>query len=236
MRLFFLSLLFCCSAYSQSSGIVTYRFYLPMEVDHIKEGDSKVFISKLIGVANSQEFELSFNRTMSSFKCLDKLNLDSEYDRKVNNIAKSAYTSADTYIDFVTKISIVMMNDGTLIKSNIESEKWEIKNETKTIGTYLCYKAVAYESFINRKGEPKTREIIGWFAPALPYSFGPKTFNGLPGLILELTEDNKTFTASKIELSDKEMAITFPKGKTTSKEEYEKKLKEGLGAIIKSRN
>lgn len=236
MRLFFLCLIFSFSAYSQSSGTVTYHFYIPLAVDDIKDEKAKIFISKTIELANSQEFELKFNNSKSSFKYLDKLNYDSEYDRKVNNIATLAYTSPDTYIDFVNKISIVMKDDGTLIKSTIESEKWEIKNETKTIGTYLCYKAVAYESFINRKGEPKTREIICWFAPALPYSFGPKTFNGLPGLILELTEDNKTFTASKIELSDKEIDINLPKGKTTSKEEYDEKLKESLGAIVKSRN
>lgn len=236
MRLFFLSLIFSFNAYSQSSGTVTYHFYIPLAVDDIKDEEAKKFISNIKELANSQEFTLKFNKTRSSFEYLDELNYDSERDRKVNDIAKAAYTSDDTYIDFFNKIMIKIMSDGTLIKSTIESEKWEIKNETKTIGTYLCYKAVTHESFINRKGEPKTREIICWFAPVLPYSFGPKTFNGLPGLILELTEDNKTFTASKIELSDKEMDINLPKGKKTSKEEYEKKLKESLGAIVKSRN
>lgn len=235
MRLFFLSLIMSVSIYSQSSGKITYSFYIPLSVDDAKDENTKMFVSKMIEFANKQEFELSFNKTKSSFIYIDKLNYDSEYDRKVNNIAKF-YTSSDIYTNFVNKIDIAVMKDGTLIKGTVEVEKWDIQNESKKIGNYLCYKAISQKTFVNRIGEQKTREIICWFAPALPYSYGPKTFNGLPGLILELTEDNKTFVASKIEFFDKEIEINFPKGKMVSKEEYDKKLKEGLGAIIKPKS
>ncbi|MBF4466836.1 GLPGLI family protein [Flavobacterium sp. LC2016-12] len=236
MKLFLFLLMLTASIHSQSSGTVRYRFYLPLTVDDIKKEDTKNFITKLNDLANNQEFELTFNKSKSTFKYVDKLNYDSEYDRKLNNVAKLAYTSSDTYIDLGNKTEVEIMDDGTLIKSPIQSDKWEIKNDTKKIGTYLCYKAVTQRTFVNKKGEHKTREIICWFAPALPYSYGPKTFYSLPGLILELTEDNKTFVASKIELFDKEIDINIPKGKMISREEYDKKLKEGLGAVIKSKS
>jgi len=219
--------------YSQSSGKITYSFYIPITVQDAKDEQTKMFVSKMIEFANKQEFELLFNKSKSSFTYIDKLKYDSDYDKKIDNISRLAYTSSDTYLDFENKLAVTLMSDGTLVSSILENEKWDIQNESKKIGNYLCYKATLQKAFVNRKGEQKTREIMCWFAPALPYSYGPKTFNGLPGLILELTEDSKTFVASKIELFDKDSNINFPKGKTVSKEEYDKKLKEGLGAIIK---
>lgn len=66
----------------------------------------------------------------------------------------------------------------------------------------------------------------------LPYGFGPIQFNGLPGLILELHYINTTYFATKILLSDKDIPINFPKGKTISKEEYDKKLEASMGGVI----
>jgi GLPGLI family protein len=51
----------------------------------------------------------------------------------------------------------------------------------------------------------------------------------LPGLIVQLTENKTTYLASTIELNDIEISIDFPKGKTVSKEEYDKKLREQMG-------
>ena len=73
-------------------------------------------------------------------------------------------------------------------------------------------------------------EIVAWFAPSLPYGYGPKSFYGLPGLILELTRIRTTFLATKIVIEDKkELKIKFPVGKTTTKEAFDKQLKAQMG-------
>ena len=93
------------------------------------------------------------------------------------------------------------------------------------IDNYLCYKAIYLIKFVNRKGINTSIPIVAWFAPSLPYAYGPKYFNGLPGLILELVDRETTFLASSITISkDKEVKIDFPKGKTVSQEEYTKKV------------
>lgn len=76
--------------------------------------------------------------------------------------------------------------------------KWKITQESKKIGNYLCFKAETSIERENSKGK-FNQKIIAWFAPELPYNFGPKEFNGLPGLIIELKEGNNlTFRLMKL--------------------------------------
>lgn len=80
------------------------------------------------------------------------------------------------------------------------------------------------KSYIARDAKEKNITIIAWFAPSLPYAYGPKDYGGLPGLILELTEKETTYYASKINITkNKEVKIDFPKGKMITEEEYNRK-------------
>ncbi|TDE05168.1 GLPGLI family protein [Flavobacterium sandaracinum] len=236
MRLILISILLISSVmFAQSSGTVTYSFNVPFELESITNQDTKDFAKKIIDLANNQEFELSFNKSQSQFICVEKLNFASEFDQKLNNVAKSGFTSHDVFSNFEISTQITIMNDGTLVEDQINKLDWEISSESKMIGAYLCYKAVLKIPFVNRYRESKIKEVISWFAPSLPYSYGPKNFHGLPGLILELNENNKTSVASKIKLSDNVAIINFPKGKTISKAEYEKMLESSMGAVILSK-
>lgn len=79
----------------------------------------------------------------------------------------------------------------------------------------VCYKAVYNKEYMGRDNKTKINRIVAWFAPLLPYGFGPKEHNGTPGLILELQEFDTIYYASSITiLKDKELEIAFPKGKT----------------------
>lgn len=63
-----------------------------------------------------------------------------------------------------------------LIKDTSGKINWRIEDSTKSIQGNLCQKAI---------GESHGRTYTAWFCSDLPYSFGPRRLNGLPGLILE---------------------------------------------------
>ncbi len=69
-----------------------------------------------------------------------------------------------------------------LIKDTIPKFKWEILSEIKNFGELKCQKAIC---------KYKGRNYTAWFAISIPYSNGPWKFGGLPGLILEVTDDKK---------------------------------------------
>lgn len=62
---------------------------------------------------------------------------------------------------------------------------WNLLNEKKQIGKYLCQKAST-----NFSG----RDWIVWFTAELPYSFGPWKLHGLPGLIVEASDSENKYS------------------------------------------
>ena len=65
-----------------------------------------------------------------------------------------------------------------IIKETLPKLNWEVKNETKTILNVRVQKAIV--SF-------RGRDYEAWFAPSILIPDGPYKFNGLPGLILEIS-------------------------------------------------
>src|SRR5690606_6635501 len=66
-----------------------------------------------------------------------------------------------------------------LIEQNFPELGWVIGEETKEIAGYFVQQASA---------DFAGRHYTVWFAPDLPFSFGPWKLHGLPGLILEATD------------------------------------------------
>jgi GLPGLI family protein len=215
------------SSFAQfKSGIVEYGI-TAVDVP-LKEGNSQNdMVKSLIEIAKAQKFELKFNSNLSSCNQIEILDKE-QYDNNLTTLAKIAYSTSDSYfIDFNKKELLTKTDDGFLLKSNLFESGWEITTETKKIDIYLCYKAVYNYEYVARDNKTRTKTITAWFAPSMPFSYGPIEFHGLPGLIIELNKDYTTYSAQKIVLLNEEIKIDFPKGKTMTKDEYDKKVLEG---------
>jgi GLPGLI family protein len=166
-------------------------------------------------------FELVANKSNSYFKMLETIkNDETAFASSFSVASTSFYTEADS------NSKIRYENDYLGEFRFIYSDKtdWKLENETKYIDTYLCYKATSEEIVVN--GDKTFRHaIIAWYCPAIPFSYGPKGFVGLPGLILELQVRNITWGATKIELSNEDKIIEKPtKGKLITEDEYKKMI------------
>jgi GLPGLI family protein len=71
-----------------------------------------------------------------------------------------------------------------LVKDNFLAFNWNITQETKTIAGYKCIKATT-----NFRG----REWTAWFTPEIAVPLGPWKLRGLPGLIIEATDNSNTY-------------------------------------------
>lgn len=75
---------------------------------------------------------------------------------------------------------------------------WNLLDETKKINNFTCQKAT---------GKFRGRTYTAWFTSEIPLSYGPWKLNGLPGLILEVYDEDGLFyaVADKIELKPVEI-------------------------------
>ncbi|MDY0090403.1 MAG: GLPGLI family protein [Flavobacteriaceae bacterium] len=228
MQYFLILIVISFKTFAQNNGTVLYTIS-PIEFQ-IKENNlQKDLGEEIIAVANSQTFTLEFTGNQAKFYQNTVLTSDDD-QRKIgiNKIANIRFTcNYIYYLDKANQIEYYRMDNTAIIKETYVKKDWEITTETKTIHGYLCYKAVYKYDYKARDGQTKTSVITAWFAPELPYGYGPKNYNNLPGLILELTEKETKFLVSKIILSDAEVKITFLKGKSVTREEYEKKILSG---------
>lgn len=93
------------------------------------------------------------------------------YNKEKNSITNIAYIG-DEKIMYTESLSKI---------------KWEISNEHKKIADYDCIKA---------KCVFRGRSYSAWFTTDIPIQLGPWKFNGLPGLIIEISDEKVAYTWS----------------------------------------
>lgn len=220
---FYIYFLFSLSTlYSQNSGIASYKILLP-EYNKTVDNDGTRLMQQAKLVAENQIYILEFNDKQSHFFKNKNMENDIDENKLVNGVA-SIIVGNENYYDRYQNISINENVYGILLKDNDPKKNWVISTETKLIDNYKCYKAEYIESYKNSNGATKTRSIIAWFSPSLPYPYGPRGYNGLPGLVLELFDKDKatTMIIKSIDIKQNPIEIKFPKGKVITVEEYMK--------------
>jgi len=146
-------------------------------------------------VTQDDAFALLINEKESYFKNMKKYIEDSlKYEKKIND--KTDFRAVLKYsTDFPEYIGTT---DGKLYITTPISNKdfkyeetnninWQLINEFKTVGKYKCQKAIT---------KKYGRKWIAWFTEEILFPFGPYKFNKLPGLIVEVYDENKDYIFS----------------------------------------
>jgi|SRR5690606_30032839 len=213
---------------------------------------SKNFI-EAVRKASEKTFVLEFTKEESLYTEEQTLDLTSEVGKK-NKVILNSDESGTLYKNLKENYYI-LENDRfdkiNLIKDTLENSGWELLTESKQIGNYTAYKAtktIKREKTVEKEDREKTSNLlemldkkepedwvyVAWYTPQIPTPNGPGKFGGLPGLILELHDPKQetVYLCSEIILNPKKpIQIKVPKGKTISKEEFEKMKKEWLDKI-----
>lgn len=191
-------------------------------------------------------YVLNFNKEESYFDEQDKLDAMSG---ATDSWGKN-FSQGDQYKNVKTNSQIQnqeFYGKKFLVKDSLLAINWQMGKETKKIGNYTCFKAMALiptneltwydfswnrlNSSNNNDGEAKEETIAmtqveAWYTPQIPVSHGPSEFWGLPGLILEVSAGNTTMLCSKIIINpEKKVKIEAPdKGQEITKADYQKTI------------
>jgi len=170
--------------------------------------------------AHPDEFVLSFKKDESYY--YKEPTLEKNIDLMGSRAGSSPYYVNKT-LDKTIQASSVL---GNIDKIPLE---WEITGKTKKIGNYTCRQAKTTEKLYSRQGHFFYKDVVAWFTPDIPISFGPKNYNGLPGLILQIEDREYTLTAIKINLNpseDVKIKRIDKKDKVISEKESHKRIEE----------
>lgn len=202
---------------SQSGGKINYQETIQMEMDFKTDDPRMAEIQGMLPSSHTNEMQLKFNETSSIYTNIKQ-------DKPEQNELPDE-NGMVFQIDFQQPENIIFFNFSNqeavqqrsfmgrtfLIKGQSE-KRWKITDEKKDILGYQCRKAILDDS----------TEVVAWYTAAIPAFTGPETYNGLPGLILEVTQDKRTIVATAIELGFNE-AITPPeKGKKVTVKQFNK--------------
>ncbi len=198
--------------------------------------------------AMQKEYELAFNRTESLYKEIPKLKSTGQ-GKELEVVGLGGGSDGGLYKNTAEMTSLEnrdVFGKLFLLKDKLEQLDWTLDNETKQIGTYTCYKATAIKEVkkpdftkIANDGKPGEKivktTITAWYTPSIPISQGPAQYWGLPGFILEVSNDRIRITCSKIILNPtEEVKIKKPcKGKKTNKASFKKMYNEKLAEMMK---
>lgn len=143
-----------------------------------------------------------------------------------------------------------------LVVDQLEPINWQLGKESKVIGNYTCFKAIASvptqnlewfnfswsdlrqeETEDGEEPEIQMTAIEAWYTLQIPVSHGPAEYWGLPGLILEVSAGNTVMLCSEIQMNpDDKIKIEAPdKGKEITKSAYRETIFEKMKEMRNNR-
>ncbi|MCD8412602.1 GLPGLI family protein [Tenacibaculum finnmarkense] len=199
-------LMFCEGINSQNTFKAKYKVNIAHKIkqaevsDRIKNERHRMFLlnsrkkfNKMVKSVEKFHYNLEFNKIKSIFylsKSLETTDRDLYFFKKATNFYGEYHS-----LKGVMTNSVNAYGEDFLVKR--PNYIWSISSTSKRIGKYLCYKATTTEQIHTSKGVFKKR-IIAWFAPEIPFNYGPRDYIGLPGLIIELQDGKRTYLLQEL--------------------------------------
>lgn len=179
-------IIFCFSfinTFSQK-GLINYGFIDAKSVGNAKGPDSNSYM-----VFNKEQSY--FVTAKDSLEQADKINEQKSYSNDddtegtIYNGQKVSKEGDQVVYNLKknTMWSNVLYRNQIYVKEVAPKMNWKIEKETKKLGKFNCKKATT--SF-------RGRNYTAWFTTEIAVPFGPWKLNGLPGLILEAYDTNKS--------------------------------------------
>lgn len=222
--LFLLFTSFIC--FSQSKGRIVYRV-VSQKLTYDKDNDTgsrQAFVNlmnEMSKIRDSIALYLDFEDQESIFYVDRNTNIGLSNNTGYQSVIKSFnlyYRNNNSKV-----LTEKIISDNTyLVNSKTYDIEWDITNEKKRIGDYICFKATTNVLAHKLTKGIYKKHIEAWFCPDISISLGPKNYGGLPGLIIELKDEKLTYYVKAINLKpDFQIMIDRPsKGKLISKEDY----------------
>jgi GLPGLI family protein len=177
----------------------------------------------------TDKFELIFNESVSLFRSV----VDEEAPDPFANAGGGGggmrmsfrLPTANIYTDLAKQMQYEereFFEKEFLVIDSLKQYKWKLSEETKTIAKQLCKKATTMitapqmrmrvsiggggnnaDTTDKTPRAPKETELVVWYAENIPVSFGPESYTGLPGVIMEIDQDNGANVTTAVEVSSK---------------------------------
>lgn len=173
---------------------------------------------------------LEFNSKIATYKVENKMSIKDKQNFNMTHIMSgnnAIYLTEREILKYENYMyDCELFGECFLIQKSLP--KWELTQESKTIGGYLCYKAIIKSN--KNKG---VNVVEVWYTPEIPIQYGIMQYYGLPGIILELKQSFLVISAVKIELNPLiPIKIEFPKKVKKMSNEESKKRAEGFWKSI----
>ena len=229
-----LSLLFLSNfLFSQfNCGSITYKL---LDVKRNDGGDSTYVNTKSIDFSKTLNFKLNFDKKRANFYTVSNLSLKGNVEDNLLNISTvKGFYSTDFDSSKVYRFVEYEELGGKIAVENTNQIKWKLLNKKKVISGYECYLAEGvfkiYDRYVTECN------LTAWYCPKIPIAIGPKFYNGLPGLIMEITDNKVTFGVTEMNFDDQ--LITKPvlkeiEYKKITDKEYTVMVAEFIDSMIK---
>lgn len=187
------------------------------------------------------EYQLMFTQNESVFKTQPKLD---KPDPKSGGMSISIKIMGDSDVYYKNLSKNILLKETEffgkpfLVSDSLDSREWELHNESKTVGEYVCFKATHTPKVEDEEDDSKKAKEVTtvWYTPQIPVQNGPLDYQGVPGLIMEVQKGELTIVCTKIVLNPvEEFTITRPKkGKKVTSEEFETIAKEKMDEMMQN--
>lgn len=223
MRILVIALLFLCLGNLHAQNPYSYKATYQLEYQEDSTDTNSIKSEKVVlylGKGQSRYSSLGKAAKDSLEAYVEASNISGNESFEIRNQAPETefhYKIFKSYQDKKLILAEIITVDKWKYKyeQDLNTIDWEIQPEHKEISGFSVQKAT---------GSFAGRNYIAWFAPQLPFPDGPYKFNGLPGLILEISDLEDHYHFSLISFQE----LTDPVSKLLDLDTYKAVSQEEL--------